>query len=116
MTELANSEPVYQAGGRTNQPMTQQRPLLTLAIPTYNRGAFLRQFLDSVRDQLRLSSDVELVVSDNASTDETSEIINEELRRGTRLTYLRNPENIGPDANFLQCYERASGKYVWVMG
>src|SRR3981081_4419628 len=39
-----------------------------------------------------------------------------ELQRGTRLTYIRNPENIGSDANFLQCYERASDKYVWVMG
>jgi abequosyltransferase len=96
--------------------MTQKRPLLTLAIPTYNRGVFLRQFLDSVRDQLRLNSEVELIVSDNASTDDTHEIMKEELRLGTRLTYIRNPENIGSDANFLQCYERASGKYVWVMG
>jgi glycosyltransferase involved in cell wall biosynthesis len=96
--------------------MTQQKLLLTLAIPTYNRSAFLRQFLESVRDQLSSSSEVELIVSDNASTDETSQIMNEELTRGTRLTYIRNPENIGSDANFLQCYERASGKYVWVMG
>jgi glycosyltransferase involved in cell wall biosynthesis len=101
---------------QTNHLMTRKRPLLTLAIPTYNRGVFLRQFLDSVRDQLRSNSEVELIVSDNASTDETPEIMEEESRRGTRLTYIRNPENIGPDANFLQCYERAGGKYVWVMG
>jgi glycosyltransferase involved in cell wall biosynthesis len=101
---------------QTNNPMTHQRPLLTLAIPTYNRGVFLRQFLDSVRDQLDSNPQVEMIVSDNASTDETPEIIKEELHRGTRLTYIRNPENIGADGNFLQCYERASGKYVWVMG
>jgi abequosyltransferase len=101
---------------QTNHPMTQQRPLLTLAIPTYNRGVFLRQFLDSVRDQLLSTSEVEVIVSDNASTDETPEIMREELQRGTRLTYIRNQENIGSDANFLQCFERASGKYVWVMG
>ncbi len=101
---------------QTNQLMTRERPLLTLTIPTYNRGVFLRQFLDSVRDQLGSNSQVEVIVSDNASTDETPEIIKEELQRGTRLTYIRNPENIGPDANFLQCYERATGKYVWVMG
>lgn len=96
--------------------MTRQKPLLTLTIPTYNRGVFLRQFLDSVRDQLGSNSEVEVIVSDNASTDETPEIMEQELQRGTRLTYIRNPENIGSDANFLQCYERASGKYVWVMG
>jgi glycosyltransferase involved in cell wall biosynthesis len=93
-----------------------QRPLLTLAIPTYNRALFLRQFLDSVRDQLPSSPEVELIVSDNASTDETAHILGEELRNGTRLTYIRNEENIGADRNFLQCYDRASGKYVWVMG
>jgi abequosyltransferase len=101
---------------QTKQLMTQQRPLLTLTIPTYNRAVFLRQFLDSVRDQIVSNPEVEVIVSDNASTDETPEIMKEELQRGTRLTYIRNPENIGPDANFLQCYERASGKYVWVMG
>lgn len=96
--------------------MTHQRPLLTLAIPTYNRGVFLRQFLDSVRDQLPSNSEVELMISDNASTDDTAGIMKEELQRGTHLTYIRNQENIGPDGNFLQCYERASGKYVWIMG
>jgi glycosyltransferase involved in cell wall biosynthesis len=65
---------------------------------------------------LRSAPEVELIVSDNASTDETARILEEELRNGTRLTYIRNPENIGPDRNFLQCYERAGGKYVWVMG
>jgi abequosyltransferase len=113
---VAGIEPHRQDCMQTNYPMTAQRPLLTLAIPTYNRGVFLRQFLDSVRDQLRSTLEVELIVSDNASTDETPEIMREELQIGTRLTYIRNPENIGSDANFLQCYERASGRYVWVMG
>jgi abequosyltransferase len=101
---------------QTNHLTTRQRPLLTLTVPTFNRAVFLRQFLDSVRDQLGSNSQVEVIVSDNASTDETPEIMKEELQRGTRLTYIRNPENIGPDANFLQCYEQAGGKYVWVMG
>jgi len=58
---------------------------------------------------------VEVIVSDNASTDETSQIMNEELTRGLACAYP-HPGKHRPDANFLQCYERAGGKYVWVMG
>src|SRR5215469_3678455 len=105
MTKLAGIKLLDAAACRRTLFMTQQRPLLTLAVPTYNRVIFLRQFLDSLRDQLRSISEVEVIVSDNASTDETPEIMKEELQRGTPLTYIRNPENIGPDANFLQCYE-----------
>jgi glycosyltransferase involved in cell wall biosynthesis len=92
------------------------RPLLTIAIPTYNRSAFLRQLLDSLAEQVRNDPRVELVVSDNASTDETASLIEERQRLGVRLTYLRNAQNLGPDANFLQCFESASGKYVWIIG
>jgi glycosyltransferase involved in cell wall biosynthesis len=94
--------------------MTENRPLLTLAIPTYNRAVFLKQVLDSVRDQVPSDSRVELIISDNGSPDETQAIVELELQRGTQLIYIRNTENIGPDANFLQCYERARGKYVWI--
>jgi glycosyltransferase involved in cell wall biosynthesis len=59
---------------------------------------------------------VEVVVSDNASTDDTASLIEERQRLGLRLRYLRNAQNVGPDANFLQCYESASGKYVWIIG
>ena len=101
---------------QTNQPTTEKRPLLTFAIPTYNRSGFLRQLLDSVSEQVRSDARVELLISDNASTDGTSVLVEEVVRTGVPITYIRNETNIGPDANFLQCYERASGKYVWIMG
>jgi abequosyltransferase len=101
---------------QTNQPTTEKRPLLTFAIPTYNRSGFLRQLLDSVSEQVQADTRVELLISDNASTDGTSALVEGVVRTGVSITYIRNETNIGPDANFLQCYERASGKYVWVMG
>jgi len=96
--------------------MNDTRPLLTIAIPTYNRSAFLRQLLDSLAEQVRNEPRVEVVVSDNASTDDTPSLLEERQRLGLPLRYLRNAQNVGPDANFLQCFERASGKYVWIIG
>jgi glycosyltransferase involved in cell wall biosynthesis len=47
--------------------MQPDRPLLTIAIPTYNRSACLTQLLEALRPQLVGESRVELIVSDNAS-------------------------------------------------
>src|SRR5579862_221709 len=93
-----------------------QRPLLTIAIPTYNRAQFLRQLLDSLLGQVSGESRVEVLISDNASTDDTAKLVEEKLRNGAELRYVSNPSNIGPDANFLQCFESAAGKYVWIIG
>jgi abequosyltransferase len=93
-----------------------KRPLLTIAIPTYNRAEYLRQLLDSLLEQVRNESRVEVLISDNASTDDTANLIHEKRRNGSPLTYLANEHNIGPDANFLQCFESAAGKYVWIIG
>jgi len=92
-----------------------QRSLLTIAIPTYNRSQFLRELLDSLRGQIAGEERVSLLISDNASSDDTEAVVEEERRRGTRLEYIRNPSNIGSDGNFLQCYERSEGKYVWMI-
>ena len=94
---------------------SEGRPLLTIAIPTYNRSELLIELLNCLREQIRGQPGVRLLVSDNASTDGTQKVIEEELLRGTQLDYVRNQNNIGPDANFLQCFERATGKYVWII-
>jgi abequosyltransferase len=90
------------------------KPLLTLAIPTYNRAACLRELLSVLATQLKNEPRVELIISDNASPDDTPSIVQDFVDRGLRVRYIRNPENIGPDANFLQCFEQARGKYVWL--
>lgn len=92
-----------------------KRPLLTIAIPTYNRSGVLSELLDALREQIAGEERVSLLISDNASSDDTERVVEEERRRGTPLEYIRNTENIGSDANFLQCYERSQGKYVWII-
>lgn len=64
--------------------------------------------------QLKDEHRVELIISDNASPDETPSLVQDFVAQGLRLRYLRNAENIGGDANFLQCFEQARGKYVWL--
>lgn len=91
-----------------------ERPLLTLAIPTYNRAACLRELLSVLADQLKHEPRVELIISDNASPDETPAVVQDYVGRGLRIRSIRNSENVGPDANFLQCFEQARGKYVWL--
>jgi abequosyltransferase len=90
------------------------RPLLTIAIPTFNRAGYLKELLSLLAAQLRNEPRVELIISDNASPDETPAVVQDFVARGLRVRYTRNVQNIGSDANFLQCFEQARGKYVWL--
>jgi glycosyltransferase involved in cell wall biosynthesis len=97
-------------------PLEIAKPLLTIAIPTYNRAWCLKELLQVLADQVKDEPRVELIICDNASPDETSSVVQDFLARGLRLRYIRNAKNVGPDANFLQCFELALGKYVWIFG
>jgi len=92
------------------------RPVLTIAVPTYNRERFLRELLDILFDQIIAEPRVELIISDNASPDETASLVQEFQKRGLSIRYMRNETNLGADRNLLQCYEQAMGKYVWIFG
>lgn len=87
---------------------------LSICIPTYNRAAFLGEALDSVISQA--TDDVEIVVSDNASTDNTEALVRDYQSRFPRILYQKNPENLGADRNFLKVMELASGEYCWLLG
>lgn len=55
--------------------------------------------------------DLELVISDNASTDSTESIANDYARKDQRIAYFRNPENVGIAINYNKTFERSNGKY-----
>ncbi len=97
-------------------PTLLTQPLLTIAIPTYNRSKYLSLLLEGIFDQILHEDRVELIVSDNASTDETAKVVDELKLLGLKLQYLKNECNLGADRNILQCYEKAQGKYVWIFG
>ena len=85
-------------------------PTLTIGIPTYNNSAFLKKTLASVSRML--SSGVECVVSDNASTDGTQKIAREFCKKNRRIHYYRNATNEGMWANFDWVVKRSQTEYV----
>ncbi len=93
--------------------------LLTLCIPTYNRAPFLDECLSRIHEQYRsltAPERLELIVSDNCSTDATEEVVKRHIDRGLPINYVKNAENLGMDGNFVQCFKMARGKYVWLLG
>jgi abequosyltransferase len=90
------------------------KPLLTIAIPSHNRAPYLRELLEVLAEEIKDEPRVELIICDNASPDETPSVVEEFVCRGLRVRYIRNMQNIGADANILQCFEQARGKYVWI--
>lgn len=87
---------------------------LTIAIPTYNRVTTLKKCLDQLLEQPGINK-TEILVSDNASTDSTQEFMQEYAKEHSMVQYHRNSENIGPDRNFLKCYELATSEYVYLL-
>ena len=59
---------------------------------------------------------IEILISDNCSTDDTQQIVEEAIQGGFSCTYIRNEINLGMDGNFVSCFRKASGKYVWLLG
>lgn len=82
--------------------------LFSVCIPTYNGGKFLRQAIESVLSQGVES--IEIIISDNASTDDTERIMRE--INSPCIRYYRNEKNIGMCANFRKSLELAQGEFV----
>lgn len=100
--------------------MPNKAPILTIAIPTYNRSQYLVRLLDSLKPQMEEARDlfsIELLLSDNASTDHTPDVV-EAFCRDAQFPCrkFRNQTNLGADGNILRCFTEAAGKYVWIIG
>ena len=94
------------------RPPGQDEPFLTVAIPTFNRAAALDRTLGIVVPQLDASA--RLVILDNASTDDTPAVAARHAS-GTRVEVVRNPVNIGADANIMRCCEHAGPGHLWIL-
>lgn len=93
-------------------------PLLTIAIPTWNRAAYLERNLAQLHSELAgvEPGKVEVLVSDNCSPDFTPAIVAAAVRGGLPVRYVRNEKNLGWALNFAQAFDLARGKYVLLMG
>jgi len=90
-------------------PATGSTPLVTVAVPVFNGARYLRECLDSHLAQTE--TDFELLVLDNASTDETPQIAQEYVRRDSRVRHIRHPKNIGAANNYNEAVRLARGRY-----
>jgi glycosyltransferase involved in cell wall biosynthesis len=93
------------------------RPRLTIAIPTWNRASILATGLAAAfRARVGCSQQVEIVVSDNASSDDTPAVA-AAWHHEPNFRYFRHPENIGGCANILYvARELAQGDFCWIVG
>jgi len=97
--------------------MEPSQPLLSICIPTFNRAALLDVCLASALPQVAaLTPWVELVVSDNASSDATQAVLAKyQSRFAIRIS--RNSTNIGIIGNITKvASELAAGEFVWLIG
>ena len=90
----------------------EKSPLVSIGLPVFNGEKSLAQALDALLDQDY--SNLEIIISDNGSTDRTSEICEEFLKKDTRIKYYRSSENLGSNWNFNRVFDLSSGKYfMW---
>ncbi|NHC46359.1 glycosyltransferase family 2 protein [Motilibacter aurantiacus] len=89
-------------------------PLVSVVIPTYNRARTLRRAIDSAAGQ-DVAGGVEIVVVDNASSDDTEAVIEEARRDVPGLVYRRWDENVGPVENWRRGIELSRGPWTKVL-
>lgn len=87
-------------------------PAVSIGMPVFNGERSLRAALDSLLEQS--FTDFEVIISDNASTDQTESICRDYAARDNRIRYVRQPTNIGVAANFKFVLDEAQGEYfMW---
>lgn len=95
-------------------PMTpylnQIKPWVTVICTSYNQEAYVELALQSVADQTY--PNVELIVIDNASSDQTARHIRNFVARYPATQYIQNPDNVGLCRAFNQGLSRAGGRYI----
>jgi glycosyltransferase involved in cell wall biosynthesis len=87
-------------------------PLLTICIATYNRADYISETLESIISQL--ADDVELLVVDGASTDNTEAIVQRHVDNEHRIRYVRLPVKGGIDQDYCKSVELSRGEYCWL--
>ncbi len=87
-----------------------KKPLISIAMTVFNAAPFLSKTLESLLAQVY--GNFELVISDNASEDGSSEICQEFARRDNRVKYYRNTTNMGPARNSYKAVDLCSGDFI----
>jgi len=91
--------------------------MLSICIPTFNRAEYLKECLTSVLLSIaEHEHEIEIVISDNASADDTGNIVHAFQDTHPWIRYHRNEQNIGAERNFYHLAKLAQGENIWIFG
>ena len=85
--------------------------LLSICIPTFNRCKLLDRLIKSITEQESFNNSIEIIISDNCSTDNTKRIVSKYLLSYNNIRYYRNDENIGMEKNIAKVLSLGNGKF-----
>ena len=94
-----------------NGHVSSDHPYVSICIPSYNKAKYIGETIDSVLAQTYPY--YEILVIDNASTDDTEKIINTQYR--DRVVFYKNPTNMGYAYNFNRCISLAKYDYLLIL-
>ena len=87
-----------------------QNPLVSIVLPTYNGAKYLRQSIESCLNQAY--KNIELIIVDDCSIDETSEICQSFTQKDPRIRYIRNSQNLRLPASLNIGFKHSTGEYL----
>jgi Glycosyl transferase family 2 len=104
---LFNKEP--DTKGKKDVPGTSNKPVITVVIPTFNRKDRLKVALSSVLAEKRVP--IRVHVFDNHSTDGTDVFLKQAAADDSRISYTRQPTNIGATPNYIDAFSNISSEF-----
>ena len=98
---------------KSTNPYNGKYPMVTVGIPTFNSGQKISNALRSVLEQNY--PNLEVIISDNCSTDDTREVCKALMDENSSVKYFRQPRNLGVMGNFEFVLHQATGDYfMWL--
>lgn len=88
---------------------------LDIVLVTYNRKKYLEKTLEQVFDKGSPIKDFDITILDNASTDGSSELIQDYAKRYKNIKHVRHNRNIGGNANIARAFEYGEKEYIWII-
>jgi glycosyltransferase involved in cell wall biosynthesis len=100
---------------RDNEHIAMNRPLVSIGMPVYNEESFIAESIATILAQDY--ENLEIIISDNGSTDTTAEICEKLVATDPRVRLHRYEANAGVNANFHYVFNHAGGTYfMWASG
>lgn len=87
--------------------------MVSICIPSYNYARYIGEAIESALQQTYCN--LEVVVIDNCSTDDTEQVVARYMATDKRVRFLRNEKNVGPSENLNRCLQHALGEYIKIL-